>query len=516
MNRIKLMNEIRTMLAKITYDEYKKLHPATKKQPNDPMFADTQGGNQGAKPEAKPAPQSPSKATAPKTPAPKAPSHASSTEAAKGHTTSKTNLADFEQKTFGGKITKKALSALKKTNPEAIKEHNRLKREVSKAYASTRSMLFHEAKSEMMDAQELHKKMTGLGLESRIDPAFKGKINSQGHFFTPTGKKLPGVVGKKVVINPAYDPESDDTYYCKSVNINGNVQTHYSEEYFAKKKKLKYAKNLDFGKSIEDIRGKLSEDIKSKDKIRQTMALMVHLVDQAYFRIGNSKSEKNGVFGLHNLQSRHIKIEGNKVHFDYIGKDKVHQKHTVESEQVAKMLTSLMSNKGPNDSVFTVEGKLVTPEMINGYMKKDLKSPVTVHKFRTYHATRLARELLENTNVPPPPNEKKILEFFKNSVDSIAKKMGHTSSNTTVKHYIDSNILLGFFAKHKVTPPKILAKVASMIRNLFSSQAQVIVLNDFFDTTESEDTFNNWMESLPQSILESSIDMNQSDEEEDA
>jgi DNA topoisomerase-1 len=510
MNRIKLMNEIRVLLAKITYEEYKKLHPKTKKQPNDPMFADSNA--ETASPTQ--APKAPAK-SAPKPVAPKKNFTPTSTsDASKAHGTSKSQLESFEQKTFGGKATTKALAALKKSNPEAVKEHNRLKREVTKAYAFTRQMVFHEAKASMMDAQEFHKKMSALGLDSRVDPAFKGKLNADGHFFTSGGKKLPGVVGKKVVINTAYDPQTDDTYYCKSVNINGNVQTHYTEEYFVKKKKQKYAKNLDFGKSIEDIRGKLSEDIKSTDPIKQTMALMVHLVDQAYFRIGNAKSEKNGVFGLHNLQSRHIKIEGNKVHFDYIGKDKVHQKHTVESAQVAKMVGELLKGKGANDSVFTVSGKLVTPDMINSYLKKDLKSPVTVHKFRTYHATRLARELLEGVSMTPPPNEKKVLDLFKKSVDSIAEKMGHTSSNTTVKHYIDSNILLGFFSKYKVEPPKILAKVASIFRSFFAS-GRVVATNDFFDMTPSEEAFNLWMESLPPSILEAVIDMGQSDEEGD-
>lgn len=505
------MNEIRTLLAKITYEDYKKLHPRTKKQPNDPMFSD---GKSQAPTQSTPAPKTTTPKTSPKVEAPR-PTQSSSSDAAKSHASSKAHLEEFEKTTFGGKVTKKALNALKKTNPEAVKEHNRIKREISKAYASTREMIFRESKSEMMDAQELHKKMSSLGLDSRIDPAFRGMINSHGHFFTPTGKKLPGVVGKKVVINPSYDPEKDDTYYCKSVNINGNVQTHYTEEYFAKKKKLKYAKNLDFGKSIEDIRGKLSEDIKSSDKIKQTMALMVHLVDQAYFRIGNSKSEKHGVFGLHNLQARHIKIEGSRVHFDYIGKDKVHQKHTIESAQVAKMLSELIKGKGANDSVFTVSGKMITPQMINSYMKKDLKSPVTIHKFRTYHATRLARELLESVSVAPPPNEKKLMDLFKKSMDSIAEKMGHTSSNTTVKHYIDSNILLSFFNKYKLEPPKILAKVASLVRRLIASKSQVFVLNEFFDVSLSEDLFNNWMEGLPQTILESALDMDQSEEEND-
>ena len=257
--------------------------------------------------------------------------------------------------------------------------------------------------------------------------------------------------------NPKWD-KTDTTYYGTSTNNNGTLIHHYTEAYINTKKKEKFSNNIKIGDKITKIRNILKNDLDSKDQKIRMMALIVTLVDQAYFRIGNSKSEKEDIRGLHNLQAKHITINGG-IHFNYKGKDKIIQHQIVVDKKIESIIEKILENKKPDNYMFTFkdnEGKekIVTPEMVNEYLKNNLDSPITIHKFRTYHATKLATEELDKIKVDDKKSSSEVLKEFNDVMDTISKKLGHTTSNTTIKHYIDYKVLESFFKKHKTRMPK--------------------------------------------------------------
>jgi len=275
-------------------------------------------------------------------------------------------------------------------------------------------------------------------------------------FTSGSPRRISPPMNKDFKKNTEWD-KTDQTYYGSSTNDNGTIIYHYTEAYLEKKNKNKFLNNTKVGNEISRIRRLLKEDLKSKDEKTRMMALMVTLVDQAYFRIGNSKSEKEDIRGLHNLQDKHITINSD-IHFKYRGKDKIIQHQIIVDEKIKFILKKLLANKKPNDYIFTFkddgEDKIITPDMINDYLKNDLDCPVTIHKFRTYHATRLAKEELDKIKVGDKKESSEIIDEFNEAMDRVAEKLGHTTCNTTIKHYIDHEILDEFFKKHKVRPPK--------------------------------------------------------------
>ena len=255
--------------------------------------------------------------------------------------------------------------------------------------------------------------------------------------------------------------KSDTTYYGTSTNNNGTLIHHYTEAYINKKKKEKFTNNIKIDDKISQMRNILKKDLKSNDPKIKMMALIVTLVDQAYFRIGNSKSEKNDIRGLHNLKAKHVTINGG-IHFNYKGKDKITQHQIVVDKKIESIIENLLKNKKPNDYMFTFKDtgneKIVTPEMVNNYLKNDLHSPITIHKFRTYQATKLAKEELDKIKVDSQKSSSDILDEFNKVMDQISEKLGHTTANTTIKHYIDYHVLEEFFKKHKVRIPTSVSK----------------------------------------------------------
>jgi hypothetical protein len=78
--------------------------------------------------------------------------------------------------------------------------------------------------------------------------------------------------------------------------------------------------------------------------------------------------------------------------------------------------------------------------------------------------------------------------------------MGHTSSNTTIKHYIDSNVLKDFFNRYSFEPPQAISNL--MITANVNKEEFIEVISDKTLTQEERD-FNSWQESLPSDMMES-------------
>ena len=89
-------------------------------------------------------------------------------------------------------------------------------------------------------------------------------------------------------------------------------------------------------------------------------------------------------------------------------------------------------------------------------------------------------------------------------VDKIAKAMGHNSSNTTVKHYIDSNVLVEFFNRFNIEPPKIISNmiVTAALKMAANDDDEYINVTSDPGVSKNELEFNDWMETLDPEIIE--------------
>lgn len=213
----------------------------------------------------------------------------------------------------------------------------------------------------------------------------------------------------------------------------------------------------DLESQLPKMRKQIKKDLNSEDHKTQILALMIALIDSAYFRIGNDGSVKEfNTRGLSTLQKRHIRFEKDKTHFIYTGKDGVDQHKIVSNRKLTNLLKELTKDKGPQTYIFTYrdkgKDKRLRKKDANEYLQDNLGTDFSVRQFRTYHATRMAKEGL---NKIKPGNEETVKKKYKEVLDGVAKRMGHTNSNTAPKHYIDAHVLTDFFKKHKIEPPKL-------------------------------------------------------------
>jgi len=61
-------------------------------------------------------------------------------------------------------------------------------------------------------------------------------------------------------------------------------------------------------------------------------------------------AKENGSFGIATLQSRHVAVHGDRVHFDYMGKSGKRQVRELHDRRVARIVRELKEMRGARSS----------------------------------------------------------------------------------------------------------------------------------------------------------------------
>lgn len=388
--------------------------------------------------------------------------------------------------------------------PEEQRRLNALHKEKSKK-KEERLTRRKERLERRKEKAKLRAEKRKLRAQKKKDRAQKKKeklnIKPETHptYFTQDGKRLHTHRGYRpdiaLSINPEWNPSTDNTHYATQVigksKKTGNAikQYYYTENYIKKHEKIKFANNIRFHEMLPRIREKIKTDLTSEEPRRRVYATAIALVDQAAMRIGNKQSEKNDVFGLHNLNVKHLKLDGNNVELTYTGKDEQPQHHSFTvSDVIRSNIAELIADKKPDDPIFTWEKKgkklRITPRLVNRYLRQELGSNVTVHHFRHHHGSLMAQKFLDDID-PSKMSKTQIKKSVREACEYVSEYLGNTA-NVAKRHYIDPAIFQKFYKKAGMNPKK----AAEVVTGINKAAAhKLVVTDDFTGTTPDENDF---------------------------
>jgi DNA topoisomerase-1 len=128
-----------------------------------------------------------------------------------------------------------------------------------------------------------------------------------------------------------------------------------------------------------------------------------------------------------------VRVVGDTVKLNFDGKSGVRWERDLKDPKLAKLLKARLGDlKGPHARVFDVHA-----DDVNAYLKP---FKATAKKFRTFHATRLARaELLLHKGAPPEQREKIVTQMFVH----VAAQLGHTPA-VDRESYVDPMVVRAF------------------------------------------------------------------------
>ena len=189
--------------------------------------------------------------------------------------------------------------------------------------------------------------------------------------------------------------------------------------------------------NIKRLKRKVRQDLFSMNEKDRLTALVIRIMLLTSERVGNETSATNGHFGVSQFKNKHIKVMGNRVILDYVGKSGVEHEKTFVDETSAMILKDLLRRR--NEYLFTTkDGFRIKPDRVNRYLSD---FDATSKDIRGFNANRL---MLMELNRIGFTQEKDRPKVFNAALRKIGAKVGHGAA-TLRKHYLLPEIETTFY-----------------------------------------------------------------------
>ena len=177
------------------------------------------------------------------------------------------------------------------------------------------------------------------------------------------------------------------------VDKKGRTQYLYHAQFRQQREKAKFRHVVLFGESLPALRRRVRADLRKPEMEREkVLAAMVRLIDFGFFRIGNEKSaEAELTFGLSTVRGSHVRVSGDTIAFDYVGKWRRKHKKKVRDAEVAKIVAKLKRMGGEELFKFASGSRIVDVKdrHVNDYIQSIAGDEFTAKDFRTWAGTLL-------------------------------------------------------------------------------------------------------------------------------
>jgi DNA topoisomerase-1 len=170
----------------------------------------------------------------------------------------------------------------------------------------------------------------------------------------------------------------------------------FSDTAFLKqnREKEKFQKAENLGKQIKTIEQHILRNLNDKDDARRKTATVSWLILVPNMRVGDEKDpDEADTVGAITLRAEHIKIEGDTIHFDFLGKDSVRWIKNVKapSEVIRNIQRYMQTSKE-----YLFEG--VDSKKVSRFLSEKMPK-LTAKVFRTWRCTKTVKEELEKSGV---------------------------------------------------------------------------------------------------------------------
>ncbi len=170
----------------------------------------------------------------------------------------------------------------------------------------------------------------------------------------------------------------------------------FSDTAFLKqnREKEKFQKAETLGKQIKQIEAHILKNLNVKDETRRKVATVSWLILVPNMRVGDEKDpDEADTVGAITLRKEHIKIVGDTLHFDFLGKDSV---RWVKEYKAPPEVIKNIEYFGKTSKEYLFEG--IDSKHVSRFLSEKMPK-LTAKVFRTWRCTKTVREELEKSGV---------------------------------------------------------------------------------------------------------------------
>lgn len=249
----------------------------------------------------------------------------------------------------------------------------------------------------------------------------------------------------------------------------------YNKKFTERNSKKKFHKMIDFGESYQKIMNSVKRDLYSEgDTKEKQIAMALMLVVDCGIRIGSEKyKNENDSFGATTLESRHVKVQGDTVSVDFIGKKGVRNKCKMRSKRLSRNLRIKKRTLKTDDPIFTYRRGNCWYSLKNTDVNKYLKKfgNFSSKNFRTWVANLsfITGILKQGDHISETHKKNNVSEVVRET----ARRLNNTPSvckTNYIDPYLielylnDSKRFLGTF-KHASTKDEISERYIKLLRS---------------------------------------------------
>lgn len=261
---------------------------------------------------------------------------------------------------------------------------------------------------------------------------WKGRAK-RGQTHTPSGQLIP-----KHWTHVMITTRKNSALQAVGKDAAGRTQYLYSTERTAKKAAQKWNRLKAFGKVVSTLDQAIEKQARRSDE-----GLILDIIKHTGFRIGSDKDTKAKVkaYGVSTLLAKHVKVDGDKVEFTFIGKEGVRNHKVIRDQQIADGLAKRLAKaKTPDARIFNTTDDRVRQEFralprANSFLIKD---------WRTMIGTQAALAAMKK--LPAPKNAAQFIKMRREVSKKVAKVLGNTPA-VALKSYIAPEVFSPWLAK---------------------------------------------------------------------
>jgi DNA topoisomerase I len=253
--------------------------------------------------------------------------------------------------------------------------------------------------------------VNGKEREHRRPPGYRREAARQ--YVDDTGRPVtdPAVLARirALAVPPAWrdvwvarDPAAK--VQATGVDSAGRTQYRYSDEWTRSRAAEKFAHVPDFAAALPPLREHVGAGLTGRGTAGlgrdRVLSVAVRLLDLGFFRVGSEKyARDNHTYGLTTLHRDHVRVVGDRLHFDYLAKEHLHRVADVTDPVVLPWVRRLL-RRDDDDPAFLAWQRAdgvwqpVHSTHVNAFIHAYTGIDATAKRFRTWAGTVLAAAAL--------------------------------------------------------------------------------------------------------------------------
>ncbi len=256
---------------------------------------------------------------------------------------------------------------------------------------------------------------------------------------------------RRLAIPPAYtevwiSPDPDGHIQATARDARGRKQYRYHARWRETRDEGKFGRMAAFGRALPKIRAAVDADLARPglphDKVT---ALVVRLLELTLIRVGNDEyARTNKHFGLTTLLSRHARVNGSSVRFEFKGKSGVKHSTGLKDRRLARVIKAVHDLPGQRlFQYIDADGhrRRVGSSDVNAYLEAVTGRHFTAKDFRTWAGTLAAAKGLALQ--PRPTSQAEAKRAVNLCIKATAGLLGNTPA-VCRKAYVHPEVLKAF------------------------------------------------------------------------